>query len=405
MSRDRGPVQRGADLRVLIAGDKFKGSLAADEVCRAIADGVRRAAPEADIDMCPMADGGEGTADTLATMGGQIVELDVCGPLPGTRVTGRITLLDDGVTALLDMSSAAGFSLLDQASRDPTRTTSFGVGELIRHAVELDRQHIIVGLGGSATCDGGFGAAQALGLHVRLDGESVLEADAPLTGGDLSRVTHVDLPILRPRALITCLCDVDNPLFGPIGAAHIYAPQKGASPQQVRELDDGLRNIATVCERLEFSKEPGMGAAGGLAFGLSMTMRTELRSGAEACADACRLSERLDGAQLCLTGEGRFDAQSYRGKVVAGVAKRCAEADVPCVVLTGGIADDTMSRELPKGVSAVFSTAPGPGDLQELMKNAETNVAATAEQVTRLLLAYGDIASLRRERAAIDGTP
>ena len=379
-----GPNRRGRGLRIVVASDKFKAALTAPQACASISEGVRRVAPEAEIDVCPMADGGEGTADALAGGGGRVIEREVTGPLPGTRVLGKITLLDDADTAVIDMASAAGFDLLDEAGRDPTRTTTYGVGELIRYAVEMECSKVVVGLGGSATCDAGLGAAQALGSHLFL--ENGLVATEPMTGGDLIRLTKIDLPVLLRRTRVTCLCDVNNPLFGDRGAARVFAPQKGATPAQVEQLEAGVRHAARVCGRPDIAAEPGMGAAGGLGFGLALAARAELRPGVDACCDACKLDDRLLGTQLCITGEGRFDAQSLDGKVVSGIARRCDDADVPCVVLAGSI-DPALDHAHDAGVTAYFPLTPGPATLAELLPQTEDRLAATAEQVMRLVLA------------------
>ena len=380
-------------MRIVVAADKFKGSLDAPGVCAAMTAGVRRAAPEAEVDLCPMADGGEGTADALAAGGGTVVERHVCGPLPGSRVLGRITLLDDGRTAVLDMASAAGITLLAPDQLDPTRTTTYGVGELVRYAIEMGCHRVIVGLGGSATCDGGLGAAQALGLHIFLDGDRT-PASQPLTGGDLGRVTYLDIPTLGTAARVTCLCDVTNPLLGPHGAAAVYGPQKGATPEQVGQLDAGLRNLARVSRRLPLAEEPGMGAAGGLAFGLSMATKADLRPGVDAVCDACGLEDRLGQTQLCLTGEGRYDAQSLSGKVVSGVTRRCDDADVPCVVIAGGVDPEAAAD----GPCAAFSIAPGPATLADLTARAADLVALSAEHVVRLTLAVAGSGAVERRR-------
>lgn len=400
MRPDPGPTERGAGLKVVVASDKFKGVLTAPEACAAMAQGIRDAAPEADVDICPMADGGEGTAEALAAGGGTIIERDVCGPLPGTTVPGHITLLDDRETAVIDMSSAAGFNLLNEAQRDPTRTTSYGVGQLIHHAIEIGCRRVIVGLGGSATCDAGLGAAQALGLQLTLDTGPL---DRPFTGAHLTRLRHVEVPILGPRAKVTCLCDVSNPLFGPTGAAFVFAPQKGATCEQVKQLDAGLRNAAEVCNRIGTAGEPGMGAAGGLGFGLFIAAKAVLKPGADACADACRLAERLEGAQLCLTGEGRFDEQSLSGKAVMGVAHKCAAAEVPCVVLAGEV-EGNLADAYAAGVSACYSIAPGPASLAHLMRRTPDLLTRSASQVMRLLLAVGEWTALRRERGGVNGS-
>ena len=394
MRRDVGPADRGAGLRVVVACDKFKECMTAAEANAAIAAGIRRAAPEADVDVVPMADGGEGTAEAMAAGGGRVIEREVTGPLPGSRTLGRITLLADGETAVLDMASAAGIALLAEADRDPTRTTSYGVGELVRYATEMGCKHVVVGLGGSATCDAGMGAAQAVGLHVQTDAGPL---NRPVTGADLASIVNVDVPTLAHlphRTRITCLCDVNAPLFGPNGAAWVYAPQKGATPEQVAQLDVALERLAGVCRRVAMAAEPGMGAAGGLGFGLALAAKAELRPGVEAVADAYHLAQRLDGTQLCVTGEGRFDAQSLGGKVPHGVARICAARDVPCVVISGSHADYAeLEPALDTGVSAFFSIADGPADLKDLMARGRALLSARAEQIMRFYLAAGSRAA------------
>jgi glycerate kinase len=370
-----------------VAADKFKGALDAPGVCAAIRRGVYEAAPEAEVVTCPMADGGEGTAQTLAAGSGQIIQADVHGPLPGRRVTGEIAMLDDGTTAVLDMATAAGFALLRPDERDPMRTTTFGVGELICHAIDQGAKHVIVGLGGSATCDAGLGAAQALGLEVELDEGPI---DRPLTGADLSRLRSLTPPMIAARARITCLCDVDNPLFGPRGSARVFATQKGATPDAVDRLDAGLRRAAELLDRNGLANEPGMGAAGGLAFGLSMVGRCELRPGVHAVADAVRLRQKLDGARLCFTGEGRFDSQSLGGKVPAGVADLCRVADVPCVVLAGAVTPEAVRQASHRGIDGVFSISDGPATLETVLPHTGDALARTAEQVVRLVLTYSE---------------
>ena len=373
-------------MRVVVALDKFKRALSAPDACAAAAAGVRRAAPEAEVELCPMADGGEGTAAALAARGGPIVEREVTGPLPDRRVLGRITLIDAGRTGVIDMSAAAGIALLDDRDLDPERTTTHGVGELVAHALDLGCRTVIVGLGGSATCDGGLGAAQALGLRVTLDDGR--PAARPLTGGDLGRVTKLEVPAIGHRGRVVCLCDVDNPLLGDRGTAAVYAPQKGATPRQVRSLEAGLRRLVEASGRAALAGEPGMGAAGGLAFGLSLATKAELRPGVEAVCEACKLDELLVGTQLCLTGEGRFDSQSLAGKVPAGVARHCREAGVPCVVLAGSVEAEAAARAAEHGIAAAVCLADGPATLADLMARTPDLLSAAARQVTRLALEF-----------------
>ena len=408
-------------MRVVIAPDKFKGSLTAISAYGAIANGVWAARPKTKLSLFAMADGGEGTADVFRMNGCRRVTREVCGPLPGTRVSGEIVFLEDGETAILDMATAAGYSLLGDGERDPTRTTTYGVGELIRFAADAGVRKIVVGLGGSATCDGGLGAAQALGAAVELDDGP---ATSPVTGADLSRLRGIAFPgrLTNPKAPLSreqserpgsesdarsargstgssarateqtdgveviCLCDVDNPLSGSRGAARVFAPQKGATPAQVEQLDIGLRRLTDVADARDLANEPGTGAAGGLAFGLALACGATRRPGADYVADALGLDSRLDGADLCITGEGRFDATSLGGKVTACVARRCKRFGVPCFVLAGGVELD-LEEAHAAGVTSYRGIVPGPCTLDEAEANAFDWLGRAAEQSVRLFLA------------------
>jgi glycerate kinase len=372
--------------RVVVASDKFKHALSAEEACEAIALGVRQAAPEAEVDRCPMADGGEGTAEAVArgSRDARWVERDVAGPSPGQRVTARMLLLDGGKRAVLDMSSAAGLSLVSRKDRNPVRTTSFGVGEMIAYADDLGCRSVVVGLGGSATCDGGLGAAQALGLHLYDDDG---ELTGPCRGGDLVRLRRVDVPAVARRIRITCLCDVTNPLLGASGAARVFAPQKGASAAEVEELEHGLLHAAQVCDRLDEAATPGTGAAGGLAFGLMLAGNAVAAPGAAAVADVCGLNDRLAGTQLAFTGEGRFDRSSLDGKVPGTVARLCRRLEVPCVVLAGGVDAAAAAEADAAGIDAAFSIIDA-ADVQLAVAERDTAdlLSRAAEHVTRFAL-------------------
>ncbi|MEM7807438.1 MAG: glycerate kinase, partial [Planctomycetota bacterium] len=362
----------------------FKDALPAAEACRAVARGVRQVLPEAEVDLCPMADGGEGTAAALAAGYETAVrhEFDVTGPLPESTVRATLHVVDDGRVAIADMATAAGLELLDRDRRNPLHTTTYGVGELVAHAAELGCREFIVGLGGSATCDGGLGAAQALGLRLTLDGDAG-ELQRPVVGSDLVRIASADVPVLSRGIHITCLCDVDNPLVGPNGAAPSFAMQKGASQDDMAQLAHGLERLIDVTGRC--GDEPFHGAAGGLAFGLSLAAKAEARPGVEAVLATTQLAHRLRDARLCFTGEGRFDTQSFRGKVVSGVGRLARQADVPTVALVGS-ADAVASSDADTiGLDAVLTLADGPATLDELLQNTEERLENVASQVTRLV--------------------
>jgi glycerate kinase len=326
-------------VRVLVAPDKFKGTLTAREAANAIAAGWRRAAPEAVMDVLPMADGGEGTMEALmAALGGHQRTVRVAGPL-GDPVEAAFGLVDreGGPLAVVEMARASGLALLAPGRRDPMRATSRGTGEVILAACEAGARSVIVCLGGSATNDGGAGMAQAVGIRL-LDGDG-----AELRPGAMAlrRLTRIDLRGLDPSvadARFVAATDVDNPLVGPSGASAIYGPQKGASPEDVSALDQSLAHLAAVIHRdlgIDVREMPGAGAAGGLGAGMVAFLGARIRPGVDVVMEAVRLRERLASADVVVTGEGSFDAQSLRGKAPAGVLRTARELGVRSVVLCG----------------------------------------------------------------------
>ncbi len=326
-------------MKVVVAPDSFKESLSAVEAAEAIAEGVRAARPDADIDLCPMADGGEGTVEAMvAATGGEFHQVEVFGPLGELRQA-RFGILGDGRTAAIEMAAAAGLALVPRERRNPLLTTTFGVGCLIRAALDAGAGEILVGIGGSATVDGGTGCAQALGVvFVNTDGRA---APCGLAGGGLATIGRIDLSGREPRIAdceIRVACDVDNPLTGPNGAAAVYGPQKGATPEMVKALDSGLANLAAVIRRdlgLDVEHLPGGGAAGGLGAGLVAFLGAELQRGLKVVAEAVNLPRRLRGADVVITGEGKLDAQSAAGKTAVGVARIARAAGVPVICLPG----------------------------------------------------------------------
>lgn len=327
-------------MRVLIAPDKFKGTLDANGVAAAMAEGVHDALPDAIVDLCPMSDGGEGFVQTIAAAcGGRMVTRRVVGPLPEHHVDATFATIDDGQTAVIEMSSASGLALLAVDDRNPLYTTTFGTGELIRFAAEMGCRSILLGIGGSATCDAGIGCLQACGCHVTLGSGQYATDGEPLCARDLDDVIRVKSHRGSPvdGMTITIACDVTNPLYGPNGSAVVYGPQKGASPADVRELDRMLAAFAARQGWQSFAEMPGAGAAGGIGFGLAAMFKATLTRGADLVAKATRLDERIAAADIVLSGEGRLDAQSASGKVVAGVASRCAQNGKRCVAVAGSI--------------------------------------------------------------------
>lgn len=326
-------------LRILVAPDKFKGTLTARQAAEAIAAGWRRTDPDADTELVPLADGGEGTLDALvAATGGERHEAVVSGPL-GDPVSAEFGVLPsgDGTMGVVEMARASGLQLLSPARRDPTRTTTRGTGELIRRACALGVRRVLVCIGGSATNDAGAGMAQALGIRL-VDAEG---RDLRAGGAELLQLASVDLSGLDPAvrsAEVVVATDVDNPLTGPSGASAVYGPQKGATPEDVLLLDQALAHFAAVVYRdlgIDMREVPGAGAAGGLGAGLIAFLGARLRPGIDLVMEAVALEERIRRSDVAVTGEGSFDAQSLRGKVPAGVLRTAAMAGVPALVLCG----------------------------------------------------------------------
>ena len=375
-------------MRVVVAPDKFRGSLSAREAAHALAVGVRAADPVADVVEIPMADGGEGTAEALvAATGGAFHEVAVSGPL-GDRVVARFGLLGDGRTAVLEMASASGLALIPADRRNPLIASTFGTGELFLAAVAAGARRVVIGIGGSATNDGGAGFARALGYQF-LDADGLPVGEG---GGALDRVARVDASRRDPRltgVAVEVACDVDNPLCGPRGASAVYGPQKGADAETVARLDSNLAHFADVVERdlgLSVRDIPGAGAAGGLGAGLVAFASGRLEPGISLVIRTVGLAERLKGADICLTGEGAIDASSAYGKTAVGVARLARSLGVPTLALAGNLGPGAESV-LAEGVDAVFSLCPGPVTLEAAVANATAWLARAAEQAVRAFLA------------------
>lgn len=374
-------------MRILIAPDSFKDCLTATQVAQAIEAGIHRVDPGIETILVPMADGGQGSVDAvLRSTEGERRKISVMGPL-GTSVQGTLALFDGGKTALFEMASASGLELVPLAQRNPMRTTTFGTGELLCAALDNGAERIIVGIGGSATNDGGAGAAQALG-YALLDKEG---NPIGLGGGYLHLLDRIDVTNVHPLlkdASVEVACDVTNPLTGPEGASHVYGPQKGATPEMVRHLDANLEHLARIVERdLGVTmNQPGAGAAGGLGGGLVAFAHAKLRRGIELIADAVHLRDRMKGADLCITGEGAIDSQSAFGKTAVGVAKVGQELGIPVVAIAGSRGIDAH-RVIEYGVTAYFDITPRPTSLEDALANAKENITVTAEQIVRLFSA------------------
>ena len=371
-------------MRILIAPQEFKGTLTARAAAEAIARGLRAALPDAELDLLPMADGGPGTLDALvAATNGRIVEADVRGPL-GAPIRARWGALGDGKTAVVEMAEASGLVLLPEAERDPRRAATFGTGELLRAALDAGHRRIIVGLGGSATNDGGAGLARALGARL-LDGQG---AELPPGGAALARLARIDASALDPRlrqSEIVIAADVTNPLCGPDGTSLLYGAQKGATDAVARELDAALAHLAEVVKEdlgIDAANVPGAGAAGGLAFGLLVFCGATLRPGFDVVAEAAGFGERLARADLVVTGEGRLDRQTAFGKTAAGAARAARAARKPVVAIAGSVVGGVES-EAARSFDAVFALTPDLASPEEAFAHAEELLARAGEAVGR----------------------
>ena len=376
---------RGHRVKIVVAPDSFKECLSALRVAEAIARGLRRADPEAEVVLVPMADGGEGTVDAVVeATGGRRLRTTVTGPL-GDPVAATFGVTGDGATAVMEMAQASGLPLVPPQRRNPLVTTTYGTGELIGEALAEGVRTVIIGIGGSATVDGGAGMAQALG--VKLTDASGRELG--WGGGELGRLAHVDVGGLEERVLgvrFRVACDVTNPLLGERGAARVYGPQKGATPEMVAVLERDLTRFARIIARdlgVEVAKVPGAGAAGGLGAGLKASLAAELVPGVEVVAEAVGLAEKMAGADLVITGEGKLDGQSAFGKTPVGVARLAKKEGIPVVALAGALGAD-VERVLAHGIDAYFGIADGPLRYEESLARAGELLASAAEQCLRL---------------------
>ncbi|ENM5738440.1 glycerate kinase [Vibrio mimicus] len=372
-------------MKVVIAPDSFKESLTAKQVCDAIQAGLARVWNDAKFVAIPVADGGEGTVQSLvdATQG-RIVEVKVMGP-QGKRVEAFYGMLGDNQTAVIEMAAASGLHHVPIAQRDPKLTTSFGTGELIRHALDQGVTKLIIGLGGSATNDGGVGLLAALGARfTNADGEPI-----QLTGGGLRELANIDLRDFDPRLQhcdLLVACDVNNPLCGDKGASAVFGPQKGATPDDVRLLDGALQQFGLLTEKVTGKavlQSVGAGAAGGMGAALLAYTHATLRPGIEIVLDTVQLAHQVSDADLVITGEGRIDSQTVHGKTPMGVAKVAKRFDVPVIALSG-CTGENYQAVYQCGIDAVFAAVPRAMTLEDALKESDFNLADLAENVARL---------------------
>jgi glycerate kinase len=374
-------------MNIIVAPDSFKGSLTAMEAADAIVQGIRDAMPDAEIVSVPLADGGEGTAEALVlATRGRFVKRLVTGPT-GMPVEAMLGVLGDDVTGVVEMAQASGLTLAPPEERNPLIATTYGVGELMLAALSEGCTRLIVGLGGSATNDGGAGMAQALGARLlKVDGSEIGRG-----GGALMSLDRIDVSDMDPRiarATVWAASDVTNPLCGAEGASAIYGPQKGASPQMVTMLDKALAHYADVIERdlgINVREVSGAGAAGGLGAGLVAFCGAEVRSGASLVLQIMNFEDHLEAADIVLTGEGKIDRQIEFGKAISGVALLAEKYGVPVVAFTGSL-EEEPAKLAKRGIHAVVPIAPGPIAEQDAMSKASGLLQAAAERTIRLLV-------------------
>ncbi len=354
-------------MRILIAPDKFKGSLGAEEVGQCIAAGLKTALPMAELEIVALADGGEGTTEAICrAAGGEWIECRAHDAL-GREITTHYAWLAESGLAVCEMSAAAGLAQLAPNERDPLRASTFGVGEMLRAALARQPREIVIGLGGSATNDGGFGLARALGYRFfERDGRALA---GPVS--DLLQLTRIEAPNDLPLPPITAACDVNNPLLGPHGATRTFGPQKGATPAQLEILERSLSRLAEVALRdldRDHREVAGAGAAGGLGFGLLTFCNARIRSGFEVVADATNLREKIARADIVITGEGKLDRQTLTGKGPAGVAQLARAAGKPVFAIAGQATEDAEVRQLFDGVTTLRGTFPDHSDTVQMLE-------------------------------------
>jgi len=375
-------------MRILIACDKFKGSLSALEACQALRDGFSDEDSSLDLVVCPVADGGEGFAEAIVSAQNGRWHFCEASDALGRPIEARYGMIDrpdKKQAAVIEMAEASGLHRVEPGRRDVLAASSHGTGELIRAALDAGVRRIVLGLGGSATNDGGAGLLAALGVRF-LDREG---QELPLGGAALARLSQIDLTGLDTRLAqveVMVAADVDNPLCGPRGASAVFGPQKGASPEQVAQLDEALGHYADVMAATlgeDLRDFPGVGAAGGLGFAARAVLRAGFRPGVELVAELSGLVEAMQGADLVITGEGRLDGQSLHGKTPVGVARLARTAGVPVIALAGSLGEG-YQRLYAEGIGAAFSLAPGPLSLEQAMAEAGPELSARAADLARL---------------------
>jgi len=376
-------------MKIVLAPDSFKGNLTSLQVADALEKGIRRVVPTANCIKVPMADGGEGTVQSLVdATGGKFIRKTVTGPA-GKPVRARYGMLADGETAVIEMAEASGLPLVNGKGKNPLKTTTYGTGELMLDAIKHGAKKIIIGIGGSATNDGGVGMAQALGVRfLTKQGKVIKEYGC---GGMLNKIAQIDMKGLDSqvrRTQVIVACDVTNPLCGKSGAAYVFGPQKGATSAMVKTLDANLKHLGKIIKhdlKKDVMKIKGAGAAGGLGAGLVAFTKAKIKKGIDIVVDATEIGKHIKGADLVITGEGRVDFQTAFGKTPAGVAKAARKHRVPTVAIGGGLTDDA-NGVFKHGIDGLESACARDMSLEEAIANSRAHLANAAERVIRLVL-------------------
>ncbi|RRN06264.1 glycerate kinase [Bibersteinia trehalosi] len=373
-------------MKIVIAPDSFKESLTALEVANAIEAGFRQIFPDAEFCKVPMADGGEGSVQSLVdATNGSLIDVEVTAPL-GNKTTASFGLSGDKQTAFIEMAAASGLHLVPFEQRNPLITTTFGTGELINAALDCGVKKIILGIGGSATNDGGVGMLQAVGFSFK----NAKNEEIGFGGAALSDIATISTENLDPRlhqVEFEVACDVNNPLCGERGAAAVFGPQKGATAPMVVALDNALAHFANVVQQqlgIEIANQAGAGAAGGMGGGLLLLPNVQLKAGVQIIIEATGLAEKIQNADLVITGEGRMDAQSIAGKTPVGVAKTAKQFGKPVIAIVGCLRED-YPVVYQHGIDAVFPIIHQLGSLDEILKSGRENLTSSAENVARLI--------------------
>jgi glycerate kinase len=371
--------------RIILAPDSFKGTMSSIKICNIMEEAINRFFPETEVVKIPVADGGEGTVDTfLEAVGGRKINVEVCNPF-FEKINSFYGILPDNNTAVIEMAAAAGLPLV-QYRKDPKATTTYGVGQLILDAISKGCRKIIIGLGGSSTNDGGAGMAAALGVKF-FDAQDNEFVPVGGTLKDINRIDTKNLCSELAECEIIGMCDVDNPLYGEKGAAHIFGPQKGADQATVAFLDNNLKHLSVLIENQlnkNVAEVPGAGAAGGLGAGIMAFLNGKLHSGIETVLDTVGFDHTLQGTDLVFTGEGKIDGQSLRGKVVVGVARRAKKNNIPVIAVVGDIGDD-IDDIYTLGVTAIVSINRVAIPFEQAATRSERDMADTMDTIMRLL--------------------